>query len=119
MTKSGIRAELAGRVRGLCFAGLHANVHLLRCTPALKGDPTVLQSKERVIGADANIGSSSHARAALAHNDVASQHLLATEGLYAQPLAVGIAPVTGTTACFLVCHGIKPALLSGHADRGD
>ena len=42
--------------------------------------------------------------AALTDNDIAGNSRLTTEQLHAQPFAVRIATVSGTTYAFLVCH---------------
>src|SRR5687767_71766 len=67
-------------------------------------DPAVLQREQRVVRAHADVVACAVRRAALAHQDVAGQHLLAAELLDAEPLRLGLAPVLGTAACFLVCH---------------
>ncbi len=68
--------------------------------------------EQRVVGADAYAIAGAHRRATLPHQDVAGQHMLAAKLLHAQTLAVGIAAVTGTAACFLVCHVLLAPLES-------
>jgi hypothetical protein len=44
--------------------------------------------------------------AALAHNDVAGDALLAAKQLYAEALTARVAPVARRSAGFFVCHGL-------------
>jgi len=60
--------------------------------------------KERVILSLANIGTGMNVSAALADDDRAGGDELAGEALYAQPLAVRIAPVLGTAYAFFMSH---------------
>src|SRR5688500_20156455 len=60
--------------------------------------------KQRVVGARAHIVAGPIDRAALAHEDVAGQHLLAAVLLDAEPLRLGFAAVLGTAACLFLCH---------------
>jgi hypothetical protein len=64
----------------------------------------VRQREKRVVRADADVVARAIRRAALAHQDVPGEHLLAAELLDAEALRLGLAPVLGTAACFLVCH---------------
>ena len=65
---------------------------------------TVALREQRVVLAATDVLAGMELRAALAHDDVASLHVLAGELLHAQSLCVGIAAVTGGTKTFLVCH---------------
>src|SRR6185503_10721940 len=60
--------------------------------------------KQRVVRARANVVAGPINGAALTHEDVAGQHLLAAELLDAEPLRLGFAAVLGTAACLFVCH---------------
>jgi hypothetical protein len=57
-----------------------------------------------VITAAANIFTGVKLGATLANDDVSRQNFLSAEFLYAKSFGLGIASVTGTTACFLMCH---------------
>jgi hypothetical protein len=58
-------------------------------------------------------------RAALAHEDVARNHLLATGLLQTEPLGLRVAAVAGTAAGFLVCHVEFLVLDARNADIGE
>src|SRR5687767_15589095 len=60
--------------------------------------------KQRVVGARAHVDAGPIDGAALAHEDIAGQHLLAAELLDAEPFRLGFAAVLGTAACLFVCH---------------
>ena len=55
--------------------------------------------------------------AALAHQDVAGEDLLAAEFFHAEAPALGIAAVARGAACFLMCHRLTP--YEPAADVGD
>src|SRR5579859_101115 len=59
---------------------------------------------KRVVAPHSDVGAGVHARAALAHQDLAGVHLLAAVNLHAQAFRLGIAAVPRAAACFLVCH---------------
>src|SRR5208282_662033 len=61
-------------------------------------------SEQGVVLAAAHVDAWLVLGAALADEDGAAAHELATEALHAQALALGIAPVDRGTAAFLVCH---------------
>src|SRR5688572_22899982 len=63
-----------------------------------------------VVAAHADVDAGVHDRAALAHQDLAGAGALAAVGLDAEPLRVGVAPVTRAAACFLVCHVLSAFL---------
>src|SRR5262249_14430682 len=60
--------------------------------------------EQRVVAAHADIGTGVIDRAALAHEDVARQNVLAVVALDAEAPARGVAAVARGAACFLVCH---------------
>jgi hypothetical protein len=68
-------------------------------------DRAVGEREQRVVGADADVVAGAVLRAALAHEDVARDHALATELLEAESLALGLAAVLGAAACLFMCHG--------------
>src|SRR5215510_14588860 len=70
----------------------------------VEGHPAVRLGEQGVVLADADIGAGMELGAALADQDVARDHDLIAELLHAQALAGGIAAVTRTAACFLMCH---------------
>src|SRR5215472_468057 len=72
---------------------------------AVEGDLAADRREDGVILAYAGVGAGMKLGAALAQDDVARQHDLAAEALHAQALAGAVAPVAGTAACFLMCHG--------------
>ena len=83
------------RLRSLCLLNV--------TTPSVK-------RKERVVAADADVGSRVEPRPALAHENVSGDHPLAAEALYAQALGVGVAPVTGRAGALLRCKKLKVEL---------
>src|SRR6185436_26632 len=74
--------------------------------------------KQRVVRARANVVAGPINGAALTHEDVAGQHLLAAELLEAEPLRLGFAAVLGTAACLFVCHDVLSLkmMIAGSAD---
>src|ERR1043165_8932102 len=70
----------------------------------MEGPPAVRLGEQGVVLADADVGAGMELGAALADQDVARDHDLVAELLHAQALAGGIAAVTRTAACFLMCH---------------
>src|SRR4029453_2840444 len=70
------------------------------------------ERKEGVFLADADIGAGVPLGAALTHEDVAGEHLLATELLHAEAPSCGIATVARGTASLLMCHCFSPSPLS-------
>src|SRR5207302_5090761 len=73
--------------------------------------------EERVVAPHADVGAGMHLRAALAHEDLPGVDALAAEGLDAEALGLGIAPVARAAACFLVGHAL-PLHDSVDADLG-
>src|SRR6185437_14465231 len=63
------------------------------------------QGKDRVVAAEADIGAGVPFGAALADEDVASEHGFAAELFDAEAPAFRVAPVAGLAAGFLVCQG--------------
>ena len=63
---------------------------------------------QRVVAAHPDVGAGVILRTALAHDDVAREHLLAAEALDAESFRLRIAAVPGAAACFLVCHLAAP-----------
>jgi len=57
-----------------------------------------------VVFAHADIGARMETGATLTHDDGASTHQLATEGLHTQHLGLGISPVSRRAAAFFLCH---------------
>src|SRR3990170_428098 len=81
------------------------NVHELASKLAVaEGDTAVGKRKEGVVLADADVVAGVPARAALAHDNVAGAGRLAAEQFDAEALALAVAAVAGTAACFLMCH---------------
>src|SRR5690349_1052918 len=70
-------------------------------------DLAVLEREQRVVRADADVGTRAHRGAALADQDVAGEHTLAAELLHAQAFAVRFAAVTSAAACLFMCHVSK------------
>lgn len=81
-----------------------ANEFTLAGAAANEFDLAVGDGEQRVVPADADILAGVNARAALAYQNMARLDGLAAEALYAQALALRIAAVARTAACFLVCH---------------
>ena len=82
----------------------NANEFTLVGAAANEFDLAVGDGEQRVVPADADILAGVNARAALAYQNMARLYGLAAEALYAQALALRIAAVARTAACFLVCH---------------
>jgi len=70
----------------------------------LELDHAVAQREQGVVLADAHAFAGVEARAALAHQDVAGDHVLTPVLLDAAHLRVGITTVLGRTTTFLMCH---------------
>ena len=87
--------------------GEDADVQPLFSAGPLEAHTTADLREQGVIHPDAHVRACAHGRAALPNKDIACQHLLATEALYAQALGMRVTTVAGTTACFLMCHGAK------------
>src|SRR5688572_21209990 len=84
---------------------VHVDAHELAAQLAVaERDAAVRKRKEGVVLAHADAGTWIIFGAALAHDDVAGEDILAAELLHAEPLALGVAAVAGRTACFLMCH---------------
>jgi hypothetical protein len=82
------------------------DIHSLATTwPAIENYLAVGRSIERVVAATADILAGMNARATLAHQDVASQHSMATILLHAKAFGVAITSVAGRTSAFFMCHG--------------
>src|SRR5262245_56274339 len=98
----------------------HAHVHtLLDALPPIAHDP-IGEREQGVVRADADVVAGPVDGAALTHEDIAGQYLLAAELLQSESLAVRIAAVLGAAACFLVCHGDSfRSRRSGALDTGD
>src|SRR5258706_7350066 len=62
--------------------------------------------KKGVVLATTDVVARLQASAALAHNDAAAGNQLSAEGLYAEALRVGIAPVSRTAYTFFTCHDL-------------
>ncbi|CAH2600233.1 protein of unknown function [Rhodovastum atsumiense] len=105
------RAPLLGGHRQRRHRDMHAVVGL-----ALEGDVAVDQREDGVVAAEADIAARLPAGAALAEDDVACHHRLATGLLEAEAPAFRIAPVAGRTACLFMCH---LSLSLGRGDLGD
>src|ERR1700723_2031584 len=60
--------------------------------------------EERVVRADAHVDARLDLGAALANDDGSAGNELTGEGLYAQPLCIGIASVCGAASTLLMCH---------------
>src|SRR4029453_9896494 len=106
--------------RGGSALRFYAHVHALLDALAPVAHYSAGKRKQRVIGADADVVPGTVHGAALAHEDIAGQHLLAAEPLEPEALAVGSAAVLGAAARFLVGHGDScRSGRSGALDAGD
>src|SRR6516162_3042776 len=102
--------------------GQHAHVQALLGAFLLEAHLSSHLGEQCVVSPDPNVRAGTHLRAALAHDDVAGQHLLATEALHTEPLGVRVTAVLGTAACLFMCHELplpeeccpaaQPALMS-------
>src|SRR5690606_3211716 len=66
-------------------------------------DATWSGREQSVIAADADVRARMKARAPLANDDVAGEHLLAAKTLHAEPFRLRVAAVLRAAACLLVC----------------
>jgi hypothetical protein len=98
----GFRSASLGPPASLLDNDVDVGVLLGALDPKLD-DPVGLR-EQGVVGANADVHAGTVHRSALADQDVAREHVLATELLDAQTLGVGIAAVTSTAARFFVCH---------------
>jgi hypothetical protein len=57
-----------------------------------------------MVAAKPHVRSRMETGAALAHQDISRQNLLAAETLDAKSLGLGIAAVSRAAACFFMCH---------------
>src|SRR5580698_3958778 len=64
-----------------CTLSLASSTNFIRPAPDAKLHTAGCHGKQRVIGANADIRAWTHARAALAHDDIAGQDLLTAEAL--------------------------------------
>src|SRR5690606_33324756 len=64
--------------------------------------------EQRAVAAEADVGARVEGGAALTHEDVASQNVLAAVFLHAEALGVGVATVTRRTAGYLMSHLAAP-----------
>ena len=87
----------------------YGNGHFSVCAVPL--DDAVCEREERVVSAYADVLSGVDFRAALAEDNVAGQNVFAAELLDAATLRVGVAPVSGSTLTFFMCHTSKSFLL--------
>ena len=69
------------------------------------------QGEQGMVAAQADVVARMPLGAALTHDDVAGQDVLAAELLYAEALGFRVATVARRTTGFLVSHGSGPALL--------
>ena len=74
---------------------------------ALEADDAVHQRKQRVIAADAAVGTRMDVGAALTVEDVAGQHELTVGALGAQALGLAVAAVVGRTGALLMSEELK------------
>jgi hypothetical protein len=76
---------------------------------ALTVEPVIVhnavdQGKQREVPAHADVSPRVNARAELANNDIACAHGFSAENFDAAPLSLAIAPITGASSSFLMCH---------------
>jgi len=62
------------------------------------------QREDRVVPTEPDIPSRTPFRPPLPHNDIPRNDQLTAEFLYAEPLALAVAPVLNGTLAFFVCH---------------
>lgn len=68
-------------------------------------DLAVDLGEQRVVLAHANILTGMNSRAALTNDDTSSRNQFAAKSFYPQAFGIRITTVSGTAACFLMCHG--------------
>src|SRR3954471_20142707 len=82
----------------------HVDRVLVQRTLDLEAHVSVHQGEQRVVLAHADVGAGMELGAALAHDDGTGADEFAAEGLDAQHLRLGIAPVSRGAAAFFLCH---------------
>ena len=90
------------RVTGL--GGVHDHEGAILPAAVFESDVAITLRKQRVIATDADIGAGMVLSAALADQNVASDHQFTTKFFHTKTLGLRIATVAGATACFFVCH---------------
>src|SRR5215208_1805245 len=75
--------------------------------------------EQGVVGPDTDVVAGSIDGAALAHQDVPGQHLLAAVLLQTEPFRLGFAAVLGTAACLFMCHDASRCSAPASADDSD
>ena len=83
---------------------LHCVRHVNPPAASIELDVTVHQRVQREIGPLTDTSSGVELCAHLADEDVARTYLFAAESLHAATLGIAVAPVSGGTLTFFVCH---------------
>src|SRR5579872_5606577 len=94
-------------MRRAAVSGDRAHVDVLAVAVHRKLYDAVRQCEQRVVLTHPDVFARADARAALAHQDVARNNLLAAEALDAQPLCVGVAAVPGGTRALFGSEELK------------
>src|SRR5688572_28482009 len=76
---------------------------------ALTVEPVIVhnavdQGKQREVPAHAHVSTRVNACTKLANNDISCTHGFSAEHLNAAPLSLAIAPITGASSSFFMCH---------------
>jgi hypothetical protein len=97
----------------------HVNPLALPVEPVIVHN-TVDQGKQREVPAHADVSPRVNPCTKLTDNDIACSHGFSTEDFDAAPLSLAIAPVTGASSSFLMCHiaSYFLAVDSGDPERG-
>src|SRR6185369_6813435 len=104
--------EISRRVQtsgGLGYLGLrdYVDVHALLSAALLELHPARDLREQRMVRAGADVRARAHGCTALPDQDISCQNGFAAEAFYAQPLGMRVAAVSGTAACFFMCHECK------------
>src|SRR3989440_4251157 len=97
----------AGRARRSGLLGQHAHVQALLGALLLELHLAGHLGEQRMVAADTDVRAGTDRRAALTHEDVPGEHLLASEALDPQAGGVRGAAVLGTAASLFVCHDLR------------
>ena len=89
------------------FYGVNAYL-LALLVKSFKGNNAVYLCEDRIVSSQADIIAGMYFCTELTDNNSSRTDLLAAEHLYAAPLGVAVATVTGTSLSFFMCHGFYP-----------
>jgi hypothetical protein len=89
------------------LGGVNAHLFSIFVKP-FKGDESIDLGKKGVVISHTHIFSGMYLGPFLPYDYVTGSHLLACEPFHAIPFSSTVPSVSGTTARFLMCHGLSP-----------